>query len=266
MTPAVCALFILLSSSAAYADVVWEPEDGFYNSHIGDCLSLKRAFKVNSIDEEGLKIYESPESSKVVNTVPNGEEIYVEYTYTDAAGNEWGLNEYYAGWFPMDYLSKIYDDVEFDNQYSSQFISKSGEVELPSAGEDEVFYLYPYPGAKEYNSYFEVRNTSDNPYYTTVFNDPEGHSWGSVGYYYGSEGWICLDAPTADYDTLYPNGQTFSGIISDEVNSKPTIVVEPIEKGINTKIVVGLVIGGIIIATGVIIGIVIIGRGRKKQQ
>ncbi len=259
----VCLPVLAFSAPASYADLIWEPENDYYTSHRSDCLRVDRDFMVNSIDDEGLKVYESPVSEKIMAVVPNGEMFYVEYELTDEAGNRWGVNTYYNGWVPMDYLAVVYDGTEFDNRHSSEFVQEEGEVDVSMLGEGEYVRFYEYPGSQGY-SQSEVMG--DAPYYGYVYSDPLGHKWGYVGYYYVNRGWVCLDAPAADYDTLYPEGQTFSGIMEESKTDKPAIVVEPATRGINVRLVAGLVIGGIMIVTGVIIGIIIISKKSGKNK
>ena len=261
----VLASFLIMAGLAgtAFADVIWEPENDFYRSHQDECYRVEREYKANSMDEDGLKVYESPASNKVVAVVPNGEGFYVMYRYTDKAGNVWGMNDYYNGWAPMDYLAEVYDGQAFEEEYGSEIALETGDVDISSLTEDDCVYFFKYPGSEEYVT---SNVMSDAPYYGYVYDDPEGHKWGYVNYYYLASGWVCIDNPGADYNTLYPNGQSFSGVLKEGEPEKPAVVVEPVTPGINTKLIVGLVIGGILIATGVIIGIVIISKGRGKGK
>ena len=41
-------------------------------------------------------------------------------------------------------------------------------------------------------------------FFLQTFTDDSGRKWGYVGYHMGlRDVWVCLDDPTADYDTLY---------------------------------------------------------------
>ena len=139
----VVASFLIMAGFAgtAFADIIWEPENDFYISHQDECRRVERGYKANSMDEDGLKVYESPESNKVVAVVPNGEGFYVMYSYTDKAGNVWGMNDYYNGWAPMDYLAEVYDGQTFEEEYGSEIVLETGDVDISSLTESGIMII-----------------------------------------------------------------------------------------------------------------------------
>lgn len=62
------------------------------------------------------------------------------------------------------------------------------------------------------------------PSYESVYLDEKNRCWGNVGYYYGMRNvWICIDAPDADFDTLYPSGAPTRGTAQfDQVETDAT--------------------------------------------
>ncbi len=248
----------IIGTADLYADIIWEPENSFYNSH--DCPEEDRTYTANSIDDEGLKIYESPESSKVIEVVPNGSNVWISHTYTDAAGNVWGCAGAYEGWVPMDYLALNYDSRSFFEDYSDQITDESGTFDTSAYGENDRLFIYNYPGAEDN---YDLEIYDDDPGYYGTFTDPEGHTWGYVSYYYIQSGWICLDAPTASFSELYPNGQNFSGLNSEI--AKPSVVVEPIKK-VNIPLIAGICVGVIVIVTAVILIIIFSRKSAKKDK
>ena len=246
------------ATGISYADIIWEPENSFYQNHRGECREEDRTFQANSIDEDGLKVYESPESTKVIEVIPNGQYVWICSIYTDKAGNDWGCVGSSEGWAPMDYLVNVYDETAFRQDHYEEITEESGSLDISGYTEDDRLFIYPYPGSEDN---YDLTLYEEGPGYYGTYTDPAGHKWGYVSYYYIQEGWICLDDPTAAYADLYPNGQEFSGqTVEPEL---PNIIVEPIKK-VNIPLIVGICVGVIVIVTAVIL-IFIFSRKNIKE-
>lgn len=200
----ISVLLALSCVVSAGADVIFEPRDSFYETHRDKCEYHDRSYTANGPNGE-LKVYESPESDRVCAVVPNGEELYICFVYQDGDGILWGITENWetelTGWVPMDYLELIYDEVSFLQEHENELVEEAGELAGEFGGKTVRFW--EYPGSTRY---YEVWVEGDYlPQYQTVYVDPCGNRWGRVGYYMAMRGWISLDAPGADYDTLYPD-------------------------------------------------------------
>lgn len=200
----ICFLFCVLP---VRADVIWEPEDAFYEKHSSMCTYVNRCFTANG-PEGTVTLYKSPESPKVIDTWENGYAVYISYTYMDSDGILWGIYEgresKQTGWVPMDYMKVVYDHISFREDYGSEIVDESGDLE-EQYREGRVCF-WDYPGSKEYYA-MNLADWPDLPGYTGVYTDEKGYRWGFVGYYYGRRNfWICLDQPVADYEQLYPDG------------------------------------------------------------
>lgn len=198
----ICFMFCTLS---VRADVIWEPRDSFYEKNASACTYINRCFTANGPDGVVI-LYESPESPKVVTTWENGFEAYISHTYKDTNGVLWGVYEEsrQSGWMPMDYMEVVYDHISFKEEYGGEITEQEGSLEEQYRGQD--VYVWSYPGAQE-PSYAMPLTMERLPDYTSVYTDEAGHTWGWVGYYYGSRNhWFCIDQPTADYGQLYPEG------------------------------------------------------------
>ncbi len=260
VTCTILTICLLFASSRAYADVIWEPEDDFYGQHSSQCSVVERNFEANPPEGEPLKVYKAPDSTEVIATREKGERIGISHSYTDPAGREWGLL-YESGWAPMDYLAEVYDGEAFYRQYSGEIKQESGEADISKIPDDKDLYFYEYPGAEEGS---RINKESDNPYYTMCFTDPEGHKWGYVSYYYISDGWVCIDAPDATFDELYPKGQNFSGDIGEI--APPEIIVEPIPgPGFSVALVIGIAVAAVVVVTAVILIVVSVNIKKKKN-
>ena len=194
-----CMLFVL----PVHADVIWEPDDYFYNQHALDCTYVNRMFTTNGPDGVVI-VYKNPESPQVITRLDNGIKIYISYTYSDANGILWGIYEDSdkIGWLPMDYMEVVYDSISFHEDYADKIVSQSGE--LKNQYKNKEIYLWKYPGSEEFNI---IKVEDFMPSYNSVYLDEENRCWGNINYYFGfRDVWICIDQPTDDFNTLYPSG------------------------------------------------------------
>ncbi len=186
------------------ADVIWEPQDSFYEKHSSECEYVGRTFTANGPDGEVI-LYESPVSGKVVDRWENGFTAYISFTYEDKGGTVWGVYEEYGdqtGWMPMEYMDVVYDSISFEEEYAADLMEQSGGLDKQYLGTSVWFW--PYPGASEG---YESKVQNDVPGYHRTYMDSQGRTWGKVGYYFGHKDfWICLDQPDAAFDALYPDG------------------------------------------------------------
>lgn len=204
----------LSCTSFVKADVIWQPMDSFYVENESKCTYVGRSFTANGPDSVVI-LYESPKSPKVVTTWENGFQAYISFTYEDENGVLWGIYDDFtqSGWMPMEYMELIYDHISFFEDYGEEIIEQRGSLEEQYRG--ECVYFWKYPGSKEGYSYSMMQH--DLPTYNGVYTDEKGHSWGYIGYYYGSrDNWICIDQPTADYEQLYPDGGPQIGTVKEE--------------------------------------------------
>lgn len=196
-------MFCVLS---VQADLIWEPRDSFYEEHSSECEYVSRTFTANGPDGEVI-VYESPVSDRVIARWENGFTAYISFTYEDRNGTVWGvyeeLSDSRTGWMPMEYMDVVYDSISFAEEYQADFVAQEGT--LDDQYQEKSIYLWEYPGSKE--GYSMMTESSYMPEYHRTYVDSQGHTWGNVGYYFGyKNGWICLDQPDAEFDTLYPDG------------------------------------------------------------
>lgn len=201
------ATFLLLANlPAARADVIFEPwDDDFFQEHRTECDYHDRNYTTEGPNGD-VTIYESPISDRVINTVKNGEAIWIAYIYEGSDGIQWGYTTstlYGDGWVPMAYLSLIYDYICFEEEYGHTFKMEEGELDEKWNGKE--IYCWEYPGSFEAIPMTVQENHA--PSYDCIYVDGNGNRWGRINYYYGYKHvWIALDDPDADFETLYPNG------------------------------------------------------------
>lgn len=210
-----CFLFCTLS---VRADLIWEPQDSFYEQHSSQCTYVNRCFTANGPDGTVI-LYKSPESAKVIDTWENGYSVYISFTYEDSNGIVWGIFDNgpgQTGWMPMEYMKVVYDHISFQEEYGSEIMEQSGALEEKYRGESVC--CWEYPGAKEFS--IAPLNMPDLPQYSSVYTDEKGYNWGYIGYYYARRDfWICLDQPMADYEQLYPDGGPQMGAQAEEAET-----------------------------------------------
>lgn len=195
-----CVLWLL----PVRADMLIEPKDSFYEEHSEECSYMGRSFTANGPDGRVI-VYKSPKLPEVVDTWENGRAVYIQFTYKDKDGIEWGVYDDFegtTGWMPMDYMELIYDSISFQEDYNDEIIGETGSLDEKYL--DEEIRFWRYPGSEKYDS---INADSYVPEYRWVYVDETGKRWGLVGYYFGIKNvWVCIDAPTADYGELYPDG------------------------------------------------------------
>lgn len=199
-------LCFLISVIPAKADVIWEPQNSFYEQHSSECNYVNRQYSANGPDGVVI-VYESPESDKVTATWENGHKVWISFTYEDERGILWGISEEEEnGWMPMDYMKVVYDFISFEEEYGSQIKEQSGEID--GQYQNAMIYFWKYPASEQYST-MDLQSFGPEymPQYDGLYTDEAGHQWGKIGYYYGIRSvWVCLDAPTADHAALYPDG------------------------------------------------------------
>lgn len=208
MKKTICVLAVMaccmLFPCRARADVIWEPMDSFYQNHSSECEHMGRFFTADGPDGK-VMLYKSPEMPEVLETWDNGYQVYIHFTYEDKDGITWGVYDDYegtVGWVPMDYMSLVYDSIAFREEHAAELVAQEGELDEAYLGKEIQFWKYP--GSEVHYT----EQTGDYmPSYQTVYQDGNGHSWGCVGYYFGSRDfWVCIDAPDAEFEELYPDG------------------------------------------------------------
>lgn len=185
----ILALFfalVLLLPSLAFADVIVEPDNGFYRTHQDECRHQEgRTYLADGPDGK-LDLYTAP-NGVVADTVGNGTALYCQWIYTDKQEIVWGFSERIQAWFPLGYTKIQYDHATFEVEHMDEIETPSGFVER----DYETVYLYEYPGAPDPIQLDQVGLMAEK-----VYTDSEGRQWGFVSYIYGIRSrWFCLDEP-----------------------------------------------------------------------
>lgn len=195
-------LLALSLTLPAYADVIWEPDNRFYENHRGDCEYHNRNYLANS--PEGYVSLRGAPSGAVTDRVENGQRLNVYYIYED-----WGyISGSVEGWAPLSELSLIYDYLSFEEEHGDEILPVDKALTDPlfdaylQTGKTTLV-IWPYPNAEHFSHYYtgdqglELLNALKE-YGVSTYTDEEGHLWGFCSYLYGNRNfWILLDDPSA---------------------------------------------------------------------
>lgn len=248
-----CLVIAFLMSKPIQADVIWTPNDDFFNKHYEDCERLLRSYTANG--EEGyVEIKKDPLSKETVENIKNGTEFYVSFTYTDKKDRVWGVVELgdSTGWILMDDLLVIYDNISFMEEYEDEIRAYDGEFDDYVPGEEPIqFYSYPGSGT----SISAMNIVKDKPEVSYIYEDADGRLWGYIGYYFTHRGWICIDDPT--------NASISGGQEQSEVNIIPPTTQLPDPSGSPVSKEVILIV--VLVMAVVLVTVVIIRLFWKKK-
>lgn len=186
----------------------------FYTEHAEECMSNDREYSTVGPDGK-VEVYVSPEDATVVDSLPNGTDVAVPFTYIDSEGNMWGLVENAedaekTGWVKMIYMRLIQKSLPLEREFMSLVEEKSGVLDDEYLGSTIIFWNYPSVGDLLHAA---LEENGELPQYSKVFVDELGYTWGYVDSFGGvTDKWICLDNPTASVAELYPEGAPDRGV------------------------------------------------------
>lgn len=200
---ALALLLVLALAAPAQADVLYEPNDDFYEKHYRDCDYENRVYYTNGA-EGYVTVYASPTGGGR-DAIANGVAFLIYWTYD---GGKWGCIEYdpdsrqaayqnsVSGWVKMSDMVCDYDSQAFMDDHSGEFVGEERSFQ-PDRTEGEAVYAYKYPGSGI------VRDKMDwdmiwqeEMSFSAMFTDPAGREWGYCGYHYGHRDfWVCLSDP-----------------------------------------------------------------------
>lgn len=242
-------LLALLTLSAlvlpASADIIWEPEDSFYNKHREECNYVNRSYELAGYGGT-VTLFTAPGGSNKA-TLDNGLRGGVQFTW-EGDGITWGYLSWVdgrsvEGWVPMDDLSLIYDSWEFQVDHASE-ISDTGPV--PVDFQEAVLYSYPNGPSWEGTLKEDAGYQPFSEVFTSLYTDENGLRWGYVGYYMGHrEAWVCLDDPM---NTELNTGVVPAAPSPAQVRGSATVTAGP-----PVMLMAGGLVAAVVIVTGILI-------------
>ena len=204
-------------AATAWADVIWTPEDSFYEKNYNACDYVGRRYYANG-PKGYVSVVKEPGSRNVLDYISNGEIFYVSMSYGRGITDTWGLVQYKmdgdgrpvedyswdddaatVGWIDMDSLVAVYDGLSFAEEHQAG-IKKTGEEDMPqvSIPDNGVIYLWEYPGSGEW--YGKVDSLEGKMEFDKTYEDEDGNLWGHSAYYYGyKDFWVNISNPGEEH-------------------------------------------------------------------
>lgn len=257
------ALLTLALALPAYADVLWEPENRFYEDHRDECQYHNRSYTVNS--PQGYADIRSAPNGVVTAQAENGRRVNVYFTCRD-----WGYisNTGLEGWAPLAELSLIYDYASFAEEHGGEIFPVDKAVTDPplddylETGKTTVVF-WPYPNAERMSGYYTGDHGLEllkalREYGVFTYTDEEGHLWGFCSYLYGHRNfWVLLDDPGAGDGQPAGPEKDGEGAVGDRIVSVreiPETILFPAQKPplppAATLLTAGLVIAAAVLSGG----------------
>jgi hypothetical protein len=173
------------------ADVIFEPENDFYERHSDKMVYTDRSFVVNG----SATLVSEPSSKRSIATLQNNANVYITFTCL-YDGDYWGYVSTHGqpqGWVNINQLLVPYDHIFFAEENGVDFFRHSNDLsKLEEAGSA---YMWRWPGTDITPRLLEdidiqMVNISN------TFVDEQEREWIQLGYYFGrSNAWICLSDP-----------------------------------------------------------------------
>jgi len=241
----IALMTLVVLSLPVCADVIWVPEDSFFQSHQDECDYVGRRYQVAGYDGT-ISLWNKPEG-RVEKTVENGVSGIVQFCW-NGAELDWayiyGVGEKaLEGWTPMDELTLVYDSQQFQEDHANEIVH--GE---PAEVDFDRCVLYSYPGGPVQSILEEDEQYQPfSQMFTDIYTDDAGLRWGYVGYYMGHRnGWACLDDPISEQlDTqIVPSELSLA-----QQNQQPVVVEEQGEPWL----LAGGLVAAVVLVTAVLI-------------
>ena len=193
LTVLLASVMLFALALPAFADVILEPHNSFYDEHADECTAGEQRMYVAK--EGGLVVAVDPESD-MGTLFPSGSYFWSCWQYNDGR-TVWGYIENYedpgkAGWFKLGDVYRVYDHIDFEKEHGSEFYEDKTEHTFTSA----VAYDYPNGPVDHVIDGEDATYLLDDLVFNSLYRDENGREWGFIGYRFGRWNvWICLDEP-----------------------------------------------------------------------
>lgn len=180
----VTAVIQLLVPVHASANVIFEPDNGFYRRHSEECEYLNRA----CYPGEDTWLWAAPNLAVTEKLDEEQEkEVYISFVYTDKEGIQWGYADLENRWILMADLFLKYSSTEFWKDHEKE-IDTDKVYTIPK---NTHFVLWSYPESGMIID--EDVNLLADKEITAFYQDSTGRTWGNIAYIYGIyDVWVCL--------------------------------------------------------------------------
>jgi len=203
----IVVVFAITMHLFAYADVLIEPGNDFFDRHINKIEYLRREFYANG-SGGFVSVKTEPGSNNEIAQIENGGIHQIQYTYNNH-GEIWGVldvevpgkpyQEWQRGWVLMDDVLVVYDTFSFEDEYKDEIYTYTGSIDILFEGHELVFWKYPGSGVVT-GSWDESVLSDPNRDFRTwwdeypAYTDADNREW--IAFPILVKEWICLSDPT----------------------------------------------------------------------
>ena len=182
--------FLLLPSVVMNADVIFEPENDFYEQHESQMVDLNRVFIANGEDGYAA-VREAPEAKGETYRLQNGKKTFLYYSCL-YDGDYWGFSN--DGWIQMDQLLVVYDFISFEEDHIDELYLYKGDYEKIKETNSAIVWLWP--GAVDDPLWMFDYKDTENFNVDYAYTDSQGREWGFAENLHGYGNiWVCLSDP-----------------------------------------------------------------------
>ena len=181
----------------ALADVIWEPENSFFQTHRAECDYV---YDHRYEAQANAAVCADPSRQNAVGTVPAGETRFFDWLWTDAAGALWGYSEQDGGWLRLSDFRRLYTESVFYAEHADAIVDEEGALPLST---ERAFCSYTFPGSgTTTGARFGGPDSAglDDPTfrYQKTYTDEAGRKWGLASFSGRYHIWVCLTDPLDD--------------------------------------------------------------------
>ena len=153
----IAAAMMLLAGSAAtlHADLIVCPEDDFFKEHDEECEYVGQLYTAAG-DAGVVYVYSSRISNEIVGEIPNGTDIWIDFTYQTKEGVLWGVQTprrdlSLGQWMNLTEfeIAKTAEDFEREHQDALEPIEQTYTLNEPRG----YLTLWEYPGSEHIENY-----------------------------------------------------------------------------------------------------------------
>ena len=208
----IAAAMMLLAGSAAtlHADLIVCPEDDFFKEHDEECEYVGQLYTAAG-DAGVVYVYSSPISNEIVGEIPNGTDIWIDFTYQTKEGVLWGVQTprrdlSLGQWMNLTEfeIAKTAEDFEREHQDALEPIEQTYTLNEPRG----YLTLWEYPGSEHIENYIDSWNLDPKTVIriTKKYTDESGQVWFYIEVDAGMYRWI------REGQKLTPMGWKITGI------------------------------------------------------
>ena len=217
-TLCVCiSILIGCGKTKVFADVIVEPQDNFYEEHREECEYISRTYIVNS--KEGyVYLFVSPESKKVLGSIGNNTEVFIQFIYEGENEVTWGVvmdtslfkeSRAKTAWINLSDCYVKYDQISFLEDHEEELVQEEISFDFSNSSKEVILWTYPQSGeiAGRIDPTSEYAQSSERTY-DNYYLDSNNEKWIQINYYMGQKGWVCVTDPTNEkIEEVVPNNK-----------------------------------------------------------